>query len=132
MSYLVAYVTILIVFGIIDAIWLMSMADKLYRPILGPMLLDQIRILPAVVFYLFYPVGIVVFAVMPALRENSAILAVALAMLYGALAYATYDLTNYATLKAWTLQLTLIDITYGALTAAFCALAAFYAVRAIY
>ncbi|MFM1816207.1 MAG: hypothetical protein RLZ98_2902 [Pseudomonadota bacterium] len=129
MSVIVAYVSILIVFGIIDAIWLFSMAGLLYRPVLGDILLDNIRIAPAVIFYLLYPVGIVVFAVMPALRDGSMATAIGLGLLFGGLAYATYDLTNYATLKNWTLQLTVIDIAYGAITAALCAIAGYHAAR---
>lgn len=131
MSFIVAYLTILLVFGIIDAIWLMTMAGILYRPVLGPILLEEIRLAPAIAFYLLYPVGIVVFAVLPAARDGSLVSAMALAMLFGGLAYATYDLTNYATLKHWTLHLTIIDIAYGAITAAVCAAAGYYAVRAM-
>jgi len=125
MALLIAYITILIVFGTIDAVWLSFMAGALYYPILGDILVDQVRIAPAVVFYLFYPVGIVVLAVRPALRDGSAWSAVALGALLGALCYATYDLTNYATLKNWSLQITVIDIIYGALTAALCAASAY-------
>jgi len=125
MRLIIAYVTILIVFGLIDAVWLSVMASALYYPLLGDMMVDSIRLAPAVVFYLFYPVGIVVFAVRPALRETSVMSAALLGGLYGALCYATYDLTNYATLKNWSLQVTVIDILYGALTACTCAVAAY-------
>ncbi len=66
---------------------------------------------------------------MPALRDGSALNAFMLGALLGALCYATYDLTNYATLKNWTLQITVIDILYGALTAGVCATAAYYSVK---
>ncbi|MEQ8825416.1 MAG: DUF2177 family protein [Filomicrobium sp.] len=129
MSVLIAYVTILIVFGIIDAIWLTQMANALYRPVLGDMLVDNIRILPALAFYLMFPMGIVIFAVLPALRDGSIMNAFVLGALLGGLCFATYDLTNYATLKNWSLHITLIDIAYGAFVAGVCAASAYYAVE---
>ncbi len=68
---------------------------------------------------------------MPALRDGSALSALAAGALLGSLCYATYDLTNYATLKNWTLQVTVIDITYGALVSGICAAVAVLAVQSI-
>jgi uncharacterized membrane protein len=124
MTYLVPYVTVLVVFGIIDAAWLSTMGAVLYRPALGDILLPALRIGPAIAFYLMYPVGIVVFAVLPALRTGSASSAFFLALLFGAIAYGTYDLTNYATLRNWTLPITVVDICYGALASGLAATAA--------
>ncbi len=129
MTYLVAYVAVLVVFGIIDAAWLNSMGNILYRPTLGDILLTDLRIAPAIVFYLAYPIGVVVFAVMPGLRSNSILVAFLSALLFGAIAYGTYDLTNYATLRNWTLQITVIDICYGALASGIAAIAATLIVR---
>jgi uncharacterized membrane protein len=131
MSYLVAYVTVLIVFGVIDAGWLSTMGPVLYRPTLGDILLPSLRIAPALAFYLLYPVGVVVFAVLPGLRSGALSTAFMLALLFGALAYGTYDLTNYATLRNWTLQLTIIDICYGAATSGIAAVLAGLAARSI-
>ncbi len=128
MAYLIAYVTILAVFGIADAIWISQMALPLYRPILGNMMIEQVRVIPAAIFYLFFPVGLVVFAVMPAVRDVSALTALGAGALLGALCYATYDLTNYATLKNWTWQITVVDITYGAIVAGTCSTLAYMAV----
>ncbi len=115
MAYLVPYVAALVVFRIIDAAWLNTMGRILYRPTLGDILLDDLRIAPAIIFYLAYPIGVVAFAVMPGLRSDSIATAFGYALLFGALAYGTYDLTNFVTLRAWTLQITAIDICYGAL-----------------
>lgn len=131
MTFLIAYVTVLVVFGIIDALWLWQMADTLYRPVLGDMLAEKIRMIPALVFYLLFPVGVVVFAVLPAHKDGSVLSAFALGALLGALCYATYDLTNYATLKQWSLQITVIDIAYGAVVTGICATAAFYVLQMI-
>src|ERR1700734_1543899 len=132
MTYVIAYVAVLIVFGTIDAVWLTTMGALLYRPALGDILAQNLRVAPAVAFYLLYPIGVVAFAVLPGLRAQSPLAAAALALLFGALAYATYDLTNYATLRNWTLQITVIDIGYGALASSIAATVGYFAVRAIY
>lgn len=129
MTYIVAYIASLIVFGALDAIWLTTMTSRIYRPVLGDILLSDLRIAPALAFYLLYPVGLVVFATMPALRAGSAGTALAHGALFGLIAYATYDLTNYATLRSWTLQITLIDLAYGTVVAGLTALAAYQAAR---
>ena len=131
MSYAIAYAAVLIVFGAIDAVWLSTMGPALYRPALGDILAPGLRIAPAIAFYLIYPIGVVVFAVLPALRAQTPLTAATLALLFGALAYATYDLTNYATLRNWTLQITVLDIGYGALASSIAATMAYFAVRAI-
>ncbi len=130
MTYLVPYVAVLVVFGIIDAGWLNTMGKILYRPALGDILLDDLRIAPAILFYLAYPIGIVAFAVMPGLRSDSVATAFFYALLFGAIAYGTYDLTNYATLRSWTLQITAIDICYGALASGIAATVATLVARA--
>jgi uncharacterized membrane protein len=127
MGYFVSYVTVLIVFGLVDVAWLSTMGKMLYRPALGDILLPGLRIAPAVAFYLIYPIGIVVLAVTPARTTLGALVA---GCVFGAIAYATYDLTNYATLRNWTLQITLIDIGYGAVLSGIAATAAFLVTRA--
>jgi len=129
MIYVVAYVAALIAFGILDAIWLSTMASRLYRPALGDTMLDKLRVAPALVFYLLYPVGIVLFAAMPAIQGASAGIAMLYGALFGLLAYATYDLTNYATLRKWTLKLAVVDLVYGSVASALMALSAYQAVR---
>jgi uncharacterized membrane protein len=131
MSYLIAYVTVLLVFGTIDAVWLTTMGPVIYRPALGDILTTSLRVAPALAFYLTFPIGIVVFAVLPALRSQTPMTGTTLALLFGALAYATYDLTNYATLRNWNLQITVLDIGYGAVASSIAATVAYFAVRAI-
>jgi uncharacterized membrane protein len=129
MSYAIAYVAVLIVFGAIDAVWLSTMGPLLYRPALGDILAPSLRVAPAIAFYLTYPIGVVVFAVLPGLRAQAPFTAAMLALLFGALAYATYDLTNYATLRNWTLPITVLDIGYGGLASSIAATVAYFAVR---
>jgi uncharacterized membrane protein len=130
MTYIVCYLAALVVFGVLDAIWLTTMASRLYRPVLGDIMLDNLRVAPALAFYFLYPIGLVVFAAMPALKAGSVGMALGYGALFGFLAYATYDFTNYATLKNWTLQITIIDLVYGTVVAALTSVAAFYVTRA--
>lgn len=130
MAYMIGYIAVLISFGAIDAVWLRFMGPVLYRPTLGDILLPDIRIAPAVAFYLIYPLGLLAFAVFPGLKSGSAGAAFGSGVLLGAIAYATYDLTNFATLRNWTLAITVLDIGYGAIASGLAALVAFLVVRA--
>jgi len=131
MAYATGYITALIAFGAIDAVWLSLMGPALYRPTLGDILLTDLRVAPAIAFYAIYPTGLLVFAVMPALKSGSAASVLGLAALFGAIAYATYDLTNFATLRNWTLQITVLDISYGAVASALAAFVSLIVVRAV-
>lgn len=130
MTYVVSYLTVLLVFGALDAVWLTMMGNRLYRATLGDIMLPDLRYAPALVFYFMYPIGIVIFAVAPALKAGSVQPALMYGLLFGLFAYATYDLTNYATLRNWTLQITLADLVYGSIVTAVSASAAFFAARA--
>ncbi|MBS0532814.1 MAG: DUF2177 family protein [Proteobacteria bacterium] len=129
--YVVIYVFVLAVFVILDGIWLSQMGQVLYRPVLGDILADNVRIVPAVIFYLLYPVGLELFAVVPALRASSLQHAALYAALFGLFAYATYDLTNYATLRNWSAAITVIDLIWGAFASGFAAAAAYLLSRAV-
>lgn len=129
MIYLAAYFSALVVFGLIDAAWLSTMGNVIYRPLLGDLLAPTVRMAPAVAFYLVYPAGLVVFVVLPALREGTMFGTFLYGALFGAVAYATYDLTNQATLRTWPVQITLIDIAYGAVASGLAAMLAVVAAR---
>jgi len=130
MQFAAAYITALVVFLLLDAAWLSTMANMLYRPVLGDIVLPSLRVWPAVAFYAMFPIGIVAFAVMPALKSSSVGTAVIYGLVFGAIAYGTYDLTNYATLRNWNLQITVIDIVYGAIASAIAGAAATLVARA--
>lgn len=115
MNYALAYLAALILFAAIDITWLMTMGGRLYKQTLGDILLPSVNIAPAVAFYLMYPAALVYFAILPSLKSGSVSPAVLNGALFGFFAYATYELTNFATLRNWTLQITLVDIAYGAL-----------------
>jgi uncharacterized membrane protein len=114
MLYGLAYVLTLIAFVAMDAVWLSTVGTSVYRPALGDILLPGFRLGPTLAFYPLYAVGLIAFAFVPALRAGSFVPALGDGVLFGALAYATYDLTNFATLRNWTLQVTLLDMGWGA------------------
>lgn len=101
-----------LVIALLDAVWLTRVGPRLYRPTLDPVLADKPNMTAAVVFYLVYVLGVVLLAVLP--HRDAGLARVALAgALLGAFAYATYDLTNQATLKAWSTRISVIDIGWG-------------------
>lgn len=114
MQYATLYFLTLLPFCALDAIWLTSTVGALYKPTLGDMLLPTPRLVPLIAFYLMYPVALLVFAGLPAVKAGSVTHALMYGALFGAFAYATYDLTNHATLRNWTFQLTVIDVCWGA------------------
>lgn len=111
--YLVAYAATLVAFAAIDFIWLSTMANVLYKPILGDMLAPSFRPAPAVLFYLVFVAGLTFFAVRPALATDGLGTALLYGAAFGFVAYATYDLTNQATLKNWSTTLTVADLLWG-------------------
>ena len=110
---LTAYVLALVLFLVFDAVWLSTMLERLYRPALGHLLAPQVAWPAAALFYLLYAGGIVGFAVAPALEVNGARIALLHGAALGLLAYATYDLSNQATLPGWPWAVTLADMAWG-------------------
>lgn len=108
--FLLAWFATAVPFVALDAAWLTAMAERLYRPALGPLMRPQFDPAPAGAFYLLYITGIVVFAVRPALRARGALWRGAF---FGLVAYATYDLTNQATLPGWPWHVTFADLAWG-------------------
>src|SRR3954470_8963150 len=113
-----SYLAAALVMGVLDFLWLRTMVDPLYRPALGAMLAEKPNMPAAIAFYLVYLAGVVIFAIRPALANGDWRTALAMGALFGFFAYATYDLTNLATLKAWSLKVSLLDMAWGALLTA--------------
>jgi uncharacterized membrane protein len=128
-SVVIAYCATLLAFVGIDFVWLSFAGDWLYRPTLKDILLDGFRPVPAVAFYLLYAAGLVIFAVRPGLEANALRLAAGNGALLGFLAYATYDLTNHATLRNWTTSLTRADLAWGTVVSAVAAALGYAAAR---
>ena len=120
-QHVIAYVWTAVIFLALDAVWLSVMAERLYRPALGRLMLDKFDYAPAAVFYPLYVLGIVVFAVAPSLESGRWTTALGLGALFGLIAYATYDLTNQATLRDWPLRVTLADLCWGTFATALAA-----------
>jgi uncharacterized membrane protein len=102
-----------ILFFLIDMVWLGLIAKGFYRKHLGEMLSPRVNWPAAILFYLLFILGVVVFVVRPMTIQNAPLNALALGALLGLLCYATYDLTNLATLKDWPLVVTVIDLIWG-------------------
>ena len=100
-------------FAVLDAVWLKS-TSRFYRRNLGHLLADKPHLGYAVVFYVLYIIGIIVFALRPALDGGSWLTALGYGAALGTFAYATYDLTNAATLQKWPLSIVIVDILWGA------------------
>lgn len=111
--WIIAYIATGVAFLGIDAVWLTFAANKLYRPQIGGLMLDTFSVPPAALFYLIYIGGIVFFAIAPALASGRWTAALVRGALLGLVAYATYDLTNQATLKGWSTTVTIADLCWG-------------------
>jgi uncharacterized membrane protein len=99
-------------FFIIDMIWLGLVATKFYQSQIG-FLLGPVNWTAAIIFYLLYIIGIIIFAVNPALEAGSLSKAIILGALFGFFAYATYDMTNMATIKDWPILVSVVDMIWG-------------------
>ncbi|SHH55911.1 DUF2177 family protein [Massilia sp. CF038] len=128
-QWLFAYLGAMLAMLVIDGIWLGVLMADTYRDWLGEMMLDQPRWTPAALFYLLYTTGLVVFAVLPALRSNRLRQAALLGGLLGLVAYGTYDLSNLATLKQWSVTLTVVDVLWGGVLSALASCAGYLAAR---
>ncbi|TLM98346.1 MAG: DUF2177 family protein [Actinobacteria bacterium] len=100
-------------FFAMDFVWLSTATSRIYKPYLGDLLAPQPKLGVAAGFYLVYVVGILALAVVPGLREGSMVAALWRGALFGLLAYATYDLTNLATIRDWPWQVSAIDMVWG-------------------
>lgn len=131
MTYLIAYGATALVFFGLDYLWLGMVAKGFYARELGPLMRETPDFAAAGLFYLFYVAGIVFFAVLPALQSGSWKTALLYGGLLGLLAYGTYDMTNLATLKGWSVKMVVVDMAWGAALTATAALAGTLAVRSL-
>ncbi len=113
MTFFKLYLVSLIVFFAIDLFWLGIIAKNLYKEQIGSLMSDEIRWGPAVLFYLLYIAGLVFFAVLPAFNEGNWVSALLYGGFFGLVCYATYDLTNLATLKGWPIKIVVYDLLWG-------------------
>lgn len=125
----ISYLLTFIVFLAIDMIWLGFVARSLYRKYLGDFLSDKVNWTAAFIFYLIFVIGISIFAIYPAVNKDSVYNALLLGALFGFFTYATYDMTNLATLKGWPVPIVIIDIIWGAVLSALVSLSGFFIVK---
>ena len=111
----VPFIGALLVYICLDLSWITLTGQSLYRDRLPDIFLEDLALWPAVVFYLLYTSGLLVLIILPAARSGSLKDAMWRGGFFGAVAYATYDLTNQATLKVWSTAVTLSDMAWGAL-----------------
>ena len=128
-KYFAIYMASLVTFLIIDGLWLGIVARSFYVQQIGHLLRPSPDFGVAGAFYLLYVVGVVVFAVLPALAQQSWVTALVLGALLGFIAYGTYDLTNLATLAGWPVLVSVVDMIWGAVLTATVALAGYMAGR---
>ena len=128
---ILAYLLTAVVFFAIDLTWLGVIAKTLYRKYLGGFLSDTVNWTAAFVFYALFIIGIFIFSILPAVEKNSFSHAVIMGGLFGFFTYATYDLTNLATLKNWPLTIVYIDIIWGTILTGLVAAAGFWITKKI-
>jgi len=130
--YFVAYICAAVTFISLDFLWLRFLAMDFYEKHLGALLLDEINTPVAVGFYLIYLIGVLIFAIVPVLKNGQPKHALMYGALFGFFAYATYDMTNMATLKNWPVFLSVVDIGWGVTVTGLSALAGCWGAQKIY
>jgi len=127
----VAYAATLVVFCGLDFLWLGFVAKGYYQSQVGTLLLEKPNLPVAALFYGLYIVGILTFAVLPALDAGQWGKALLYGALFGFFAYATYDLTNLATLKGWSTGVAVLDLAWGVAVTAISATAGYLVTRTV-
>lgn len=112
-NYMIAYFVSGLIFAVMDAGWLSLMSSRLYKPVLQGILADRVQAAPAILFYVLYILGLVIFAVAPGLAAGRWSAALWRGALFGLFTYMTYDLTNQATMRVWSTSITAADIGWG-------------------
>ena len=125
--YLKLYFATLAVFFAVDMLWLGLIARTFYKKQLGFLMTPNVNWYAALIFYGLFILGILVFVILPGLKENSLPVTLIKAALFGLITYATYDLTNLATIKDWPLVITIVDLIWGMAVTTIVSLAGFFA-----
>ena len=129
---LTLYLSTALVFLGADAVFLKNVMRPVFERHIGDWLLDEFRIVPAAVFYLFYIAGVLVFVSVPALAGGSLVAVAAKGALLGALAYGTFEFTSYAVLERWSAEMVIVDVAWGAVVTGLAAVAGVIITRAIH
>lgn len=113
MKNLMIYLITVVVFFVVDIVWLGFISKNLYKKYLGEFMAPKVNWTAGIIFYLIFIVGLVFFAINPAIEKESFKYAILVGGFFGLITYSTYDLTNLATLKNWPLNISIIDIIWG-------------------
>jgi|TARA_B100001094_G_scaffold278210_1_gene287497 uncharacterized membrane protein len=127
MIYIKLFLASFVTFLLLDAIWLGLIAKTFYAKNLALYLTNNVIWSSALIFYVVFNIGLLVFVVLPSIEKNSYTTLVIYSLLYGLVTFATYDLTNLATIKDWPLIVSIVDMFYGMFVALASSSAAFYA-----
>ena len=127
--YLKLYLATLVVFFATDMAWLVLVAHSFYKKHLGYLMAPAVNWIAAILFYLLFIFGILVFVILPGVKENSLQNTILRAALFGLITYATYDLTNLATIDRWPLTVTLVDLAWGIVLSTIVSIAGFYVAK---
>lgn len=129
--FLKLFIIALTVFLVFDIIWLVFVAKNFYKNQIGFLMKEKINYLSAIIFYLIFIVSLVIFVIMPNIDENLVKL-ILKASLFGLVTYATYDLTNFSTLKGFKINVVLVDLSYGVIIANITAILTYLIYRGIF
>jgi uncharacterized membrane protein len=113
MNVVLYFAVAFVAFLAVDALWLGLVAPKFYKGQIGHLMATKPNFIAAAVFYLIFIVGLVYFVLLPAVTNESWVTALSNGALFGLVTYATYDLTNLATLKGWPITMVIVDLTWG-------------------
>ncbi len=123
---IISYLLTTLVFFAVDMLWLGLIAKNIYRKYLGALLSETVNWAAALIFYLLFIAGIFIFVIYPSIEKQSPGRAVILGAIFGLITYATYDLTNYATLKGFPINVVIIDLIWGTFLTTFVSISGYY------
>jgi len=127
LKYLILVGLAFVVFLLLDLVWLVKISPKFYKKNLGHLMADKVNYIPAIIFYVVFIIGLVLFVIGPAyLGSQGWSHALLYGALFGLVTYSTYDLTNFATLKKWPLNVTIADVIWGSFVSAATSIAVYY------
>jgi len=118
LNYIYVYLISVVIFFIVDMVWLGFVANTFYKSQIGHLLADTVKWPVAITFYLLFLVGLLIFVLIPALEAKDIVHALVYGALFGFFTYATYDLTNWSTLRDWPALVSIVDIAWGTVLSA--------------
>ena len=129
---IISFIFVSTIFLVIDVIWLSITVKSLYRPALGNLLQDKPVMWAAVLFYIIYMIGLALIILKPALANDSILQALWTGVVFGVVAYGTYNLTNMATVKNWSASIVWIDMLWGGFLTGFSSAVGIYVTKAFF